>query len=45
MQNLIIACLLAYILGSIPNGLFFGKLLWHVDLREHGSQSLGATNA
>ena len=45
MQNLIIACLLAYILGSIPNGLFFGKLIWHVDLREHGSHNIGATNA
>ena len=45
MQNLVIACLLAYILGSIPNGLFFGKLIWHVDLREHGSHNIGATNA
>lgn len=45
MHNLVIACLLAYILGSIPNGLFFGKLIWHVDLREHGSHNIGATNA
>ncbi|MCR5438851.1 MAG: glycerol-3-phosphate 1-O-acyltransferase PlsY [Selenomonas sp.] len=40
-----LACFLAYVLGSIPNGLVFGKLLWHVDLREHGSHNIGATNA
>ncbi len=35
----------AYFLGSIPNGLIFGKLLWHKDLRRYGSKNLGATNA
>ena len=45
MQDLVIACLLGYLLGSIPNGLVFGKLFWHVDLREHGSHNIGATNA
>ena len=38
-------CLIGYFLGSIPNGLLFGKLLWNVDLREHGSHNIGATNA
>ncbi|MDD6133326.1 MAG: glycerol-3-phosphate 1-O-acyltransferase PlsY [Selenomonadaceae bacterium] len=45
MMNMVLACLLAYVLGSIPNGLVFGKLFWHVDLREHGSHNIGATNA
>lgn len=39
------SCLTAYFLGSIPNGLWLGKLIWHVDLREHGSHNIGATNA
>ena len=37
--------LASYLLGSIPNGLIFGKLLWNVDLRQHGSHNIGATNA
>ena len=45
MMETALACLLAYLVGSIPNGLVFGKLLWHVDLREHGSHNIGATNA
>ncbi len=45
MANYFLVCLIAYVFGSIPNGLVFGKLLWHVDLREHGSHNIGATNA
>ncbi|MCI7260095.1 MAG: glycerol-3-phosphate 1-O-acyltransferase PlsY [Selenomonas sp.] len=45
MQSVAIACIVAYLLGSIPNGLVFGKLIWQVDLREHGSHNIGATNA
>ncbi len=37
--------ILSYILGSIPNGLIFGKLFWHKDLRNYGSKNIGATNA
>ncbi|MBQ3971325.1 MAG: glycerol-3-phosphate 1-O-acyltransferase PlsY [Selenomonadaceae bacterium] len=44
-MNVVIAILLSYLLGSIPNGLICGKLLWGVDLREHGSHNIGATNA
>ena len=40
-----IACALSYLLGSVPNGLLLGRGIWHVDLREHGSQNIGATNA
>lgn len=42
---LIVACLIAYVLGSIPNGLWLGLALWQTDLREHGSHNIGATNA
>ena len=45
MENMLIAGILAYILGSIPNGLWLGKVFWHTDLREHGSKNIGATNA
>ena len=45
MQSVAIVCIVAYLLGSIPNGLVFGKLIWQVDLREHGSHNIGATNA
>lgn len=45
MELAFFSCLTAYFLGSIPNGLWLGKLIWHVDLREHGSHNIGATNA
>ena len=45
MVSYILVCLFAYLLGSIPNGLILGKLVWHTDLREHGSHNIGATNA
>lgn len=45
MQSVAFVCIVAYLLGSIPNGLVFGKLIWKVDLREHGSHNIGATNA
>ena len=36
--------LLGYILGSIPTGYIFGRILRGVDIREHGSGNVGATN-
>ncbi|MBB5888065.1 glycerol-3-phosphate 1-O-acyltransferase PlsY [Lactovum miscens] len=43
-MNIVIALLLAYLLGSIPSGLWIGKLIFHKDLHEHGSGNTGATN-
>ncbi|SDC59058.1 glycerol-3-phosphate acyltransferase PlsY [Terribacillus halophilus] len=36
--------LLAYIIGSIPSALIVGKVGYNIDVREHGSGNLGATN-
>ena len=44
-MSLFFACLFSYLIGSIPNGLILGKLLWNIDLREYGSHNIGATNA
>lgn len=36
--------LIAYLLGSIPTGLWIGKHLFKINLREHGSGNMGTTN-
>src|SRR5687767_15565797 len=36
---------IAYLLGSIPAAYIAGRLARGIDLREHGSGNLGATNA
>lgn len=40
----ILFLLLAYLIGSIPYGYIIGKLKG-IDIREHGSKNIGATNA
>ncbi len=42
VNALIIIC--AYLIGSIPSGLWIGKAFYKTDIREHGSGNLGATN-
>jgi len=37
--------ILAYLLGATPFGLLAGLVLKGVDIREHGSRNIGATNA
>lgn len=37
--------ILSYLLGSVPSSYIAGRALRGVDLREHGSGNLGATNA
>ncbi|GAA0892187.1 glycerol-3-phosphate 1-O-acyltransferase PlsY [Fulvivirga kasyanovii] len=39
-----IALILAYLLGSIPTAVWFGKAVHGIDVREHGSGNPGATN-
>jgi len=40
----VIFAIIAYLLGSIPSALIVGKLGYKIDIREHGSGNLGATN-
>ncbi|MBU9789012.1 glycerol-3-phosphate 1-O-acyltransferase PlsY [Lentilactobacillus sp. IMAU92037] len=35
---------IAYLLGSIPSGVWIGKLFFHIDIRRHGSGNIGTTN-
>lgn len=44
MMELFLLLLIAYIIGSIPSGLWVGKLFYNTDIREHGSGNLGGTN-
>jgi glycerol-3-phosphate acyltransferase PlsY len=44
MIRVVAVLLLAYLLGSIPTGLWLGKLVAGVDVRQLGSQRTGATN-
>ncbi|MBE9060145.1 glycerol-3-phosphate 1-O-acyltransferase PlsY [cf. Phormidesmis sp. LEGE 11477] len=41
---LLLALLMAYLLGSIPTGFLLAKALGGIDIREHGSGNTGATN-
>jgi glycerol-3-phosphate acyltransferase PlsY len=41
----IIFLIISYLLGSIPWALIIGKLVKGIDIREHGSKNMGATNA
>ncbi|QSE97962.1 glycerol-3-phosphate 1-O-acyltransferase PlsY [Fulvivirga lutea] len=41
---LIIAVILAYLLGSIPTAVWLGRSMYGIDVREHGSGNSGATN-
>ena len=38
------ACILSYLIGSIPNGLILCRALWNIDIRDYGSHNIGATN-
>jgi len=41
---IIIGIILSYLIGSIPTAYIFGKTLKGIDIREHGSGNVGATN-
>jgi acyl phosphate:glycerol-3-phosphate acyltransferase len=44
VTDIIIVCVLAYILGSIPSAVWIGKMFHNIDVRDHGSGNAGATN-
>jgi len=43
VNAIILSC--AYLIGSIPSGLWIGKLFYKTDIRQHGSGNLGGTNS
>lgn len=44
IKFLSLALVTSYLLGSIPNAVWVGKVFFNVDVREHGSGNAGATN-
>jgi glycerol-3-phosphate acyltransferase PlsY len=42
--DIIIAFVLAYLLGSIPASVWIGKIFHRIDVREHGSGNAGTAN-
>lgn len=45
MGKTLIAVFLSYLIGSFPTAFVFGKILKGIDIRQHGSGNVGATNA
>lgn len=43
-MKIVILLAVAYLLGSIPSGVWIGKLFYHKDIREFGSGNSGTTN-
>jgi len=43
-MNSIIAAVISYLIGAIPTAYIVGKLYKGIDIREHGSGNVGATN-
>ena len=43
-MNILVLIIIAYLLGSIPTGLWIGQWFYHTNLREHGSGNTGTTN-
>jgi acyl phosphate:glycerol-3-phosphate acyltransferase len=45
MTLMIFSTILAYLAGSIPTAVWYGKIFHGVDVRQHGSGNAGATNS
>lgn len=43
-MNLLLLILAAYLVGSIPTAYWIGKWFFNIDIREHGSKNMGASN-
>ncbi len=42
---LVISLIVTYLLGAVPTAYIFGRVLKNLDIRQHGSGNVGATNA
>ncbi len=40
----VLSCIITYFVGAIPTGYIAGRLFKGIDIREHGSKNMGATN-
>ncbi len=45
MLNFAVFLVFAYLMGSIPTAVVYGRLVHGVDIRKHGSGNAGATNS
>jgi len=45
MTLFIVGVVLAYLIGSIPTAVWYGRIFFGIDVREHGSGNSGATNS
>lgn len=45
MTLMIFSTIFAYLVGSIPTAVWYGKIFHGVDVRQHGSGNAGATNS
>jgi len=43
-MNLFLLIIAAYLIGSIPTAYWIGKAFFNIDIREHGSKNMGASN-
>ncbi|MEM1061851.1 MAG: glycerol-3-phosphate 1-O-acyltransferase PlsY [Planctomycetota bacterium] len=43
-MSLLVIAVAAYLCGSLTFGLWLGKAIGRIDIREHGSRNIGATN-
>lgn len=43
-MEVVLQCVIAYLLGSIPSGVWIGKNFYNKDIRDYGSGNTGATN-
>ncbi|MBP6343442.1 MAG: glycerol-3-phosphate 1-O-acyltransferase PlsY [Candidatus Omnitrophica bacterium] len=43
--NVVGAVIVSYLIGAIPTAYIFGRALKGIDIRQHGSGNVGATNA
>ncbi len=43
-MEVVLQCIIAYLLGSIPSGVWIGKNFYNKDIRDYGSGNTGATN-
>ena len=44
IQIIIISAIIAYLIGSIPTAVWYGKKIHNIDVRDYGSGNAGATN-